>query len=298
VVFGAALVLLLPLLASQLQQLIVNAPGEIERMRETFEAFARNRLGARFPEVKQSVDKAVVDFGANWATIAAGLAKSVWAQGLALVNFMSLLLITPLVVFYLLVDWHPMLEKLNGWLPRDHQTTIRRLSTEINEAVAAFIRGQGLVCLVLGLFYALGLILVGLKYGLLVGIGTGIASFVPIVGWALGLIVALVLAALQFGPEPGPLAQVALVFAAGQALDAALLSPKLVGEKVGLHPVWLMVALFVFSYLFGFTGVLVAVPVAAAVGVLVRFGLEVYLSSSIYMGQSAKTSPDQQGGQV
>lgn len=290
VVLGAALVLLLPLLASQVQQLATNAPGELERMRELFEAFARDRFGARFPDIKQGIDRAVGEASANWTTIAAGIAKSVWAQGLALVNFMSLLLITPLVVFYLLVDWHPMLEKLNGWLPRDHQTTIRRLSTEINDAVAAFIRGQGLVCLVLGLFYALGLTLVGLKYGLLVGIGTGIASFVPIVGWALGLIVALVLAALQFGPQPGALAQVALVFAAGQALDAALLSPKLVGEKVGLHPVWLMVALFVFSYLFGFTGVLVAVPVAAAVGVLVRFAVEVYLSSSIYRGRSA-TAP-------
>jgi predicted PurR-regulated permease PerM len=189
-----------------------------------------------------------------------------------------------------------MLEKLNGWLPRDHQTTIRRLSTDINNAVAAFIRGQGLVCLVLGLLYALGLTFVGLKYGLLIGIGTGIASFVPIVGWALGLIVALVLAALQFGPLPGPLVQVALVFVAGQAVDAALLSPKLVGEKVGLHPVWLMVALFVFSYLFGFVGVLVAVPVAAAVGVLVRFALEVYLSSSIYQGRSAL--PDEPTGPI
>jgi predicted PurR-regulated permease PerM len=287
IVLVAALVLLLPLLASQLQQLVANAPSEWERMREMFEAFARDRLGARFPEVKQGIDKAVGELGGNWATIAAGLAKSVWTQSLALVNFLSLLLITPLVVFYLLVDWHPMLEKLNGWLPRDHQTTIRRLSVEINDAVAAFIRGQGLVCLVLGVLYALGLTFVGLKYGLLIGIGTGIASFVPIVGWALGLIVALVLAALQFGPTPGPLLQVALVFIAGQAVDAALLSPKLVGEKVGLHPVWLMVALFVFSYLFGFVGVLVAVPVAAAIGVLVRFALEVYLSSSIYQGRTA-----------
>jgi predicted PurR-regulated permease PerM len=286
VVLVAALVLLLPLLAAQVQQLIANAPAEIERMREMFETFARDRLGARFPEVKQGIDKAVVELGGNWASIAAGLAKSVWTQGLALVNFMSLLLITPLVVFYLLVDWHPMLEKLNGWLPRDHEATIRRLSHDINEAVAAFIRGQGLVCLALGLIYALGLTFVGLKYGLLVGIGTGIASFVPIVGWALGLIVALVLTALQFGPSPAALAQVAAVFAAGQAIDAAVLSPKLVGEKIGLHPVWLMVALFVFSYLFGFTGVLVAVPVAAAVGVLVRFALEVYLSSSIYRGRS------------
>jgi predicted PurR-regulated permease PerM len=287
VVMTAALILLVPLLAAQVQQLIANAPAELERMRETIEGFARDRLGHRFPEVKQGIDRAVGEIGGNWASIAAGLAKSVWAQGLALVNFMSLLLITPLVVFYLLVDWHPMLGKLNGWLPRDHETTIRRLSTEINDAVAAFIRGQGLVCLVLGGFYALGLTLVGLKYGLLVGICTGIASFVPIVGWALGLIAALVLAALQFGPAPAALAQVVFVFAAGQVMDAAVLSPKLVGEKVGLHPVWLMVALFVFSYLFGFTGVLVAVPVAAAVGVLVRFALEVYLSSSIYRGRTA-----------
>jgi predicted PurR-regulated permease PerM len=287
VVLSAAMILLVPLLANQLQQLATNAPAEIERMRGVLEAFAQERLGARFPDVKLGLDRAVTELGSNWTSIAAGVAKSVWAQGLALVNFMSLLLITPLVVFYLLVDWHPMLEKLNGWLPRDHQTTIRRLSGEINDAVAAFIRGQGLVCLVLGLVYALGLSMMGLKYGLLIGIGTGIASFVPFVGWALGLIVALVLAALQFGPDFGAFAKVAAVFAAGQAIDAAVLSPKLVGEKIGLHPVWLMVALFVFSYLFGFTGVLVAVPVAAAVGVLVRFALEVYLSSSIYQGRAA-----------
>jgi predicted PurR-regulated permease PerM len=285
VVLAAALVLLLPLLATQIQQLATSAPAEIERMRGTLEAVAKDRLGARFPEVKASLDRAVAEFGTNWTSIAGSVAKSVWSQGLALVNFLSLLLITPLVVFYLLVDWHPMLEKLDGWLPRDHEATIRRLSIEINDGVAAFIRGQGLVCLVLGLVYAIGLSLVGLKYGLLIGIGTGIASFVPFVGWAIGLIVALVLAALQFGPQPGVFAQVALVFAAGQAIDAAVLSPKLVGEKIGLHPVWLMIALFVFSYLFGFTGVLVAVPVAAAVGVLVRYALEVYLSSSIYRGQ-------------
>jgi predicted PurR-regulated permease PerM len=282
VVFGLAMVLLVPLLANQVQQLIASAPAEFERIKAGLEGFARARLGAYFPDVKANIDSAISS--SNWSNIAAGVAKSVWAQGLALVNFMSLLLITPLVVFYLLVDWHPMLEKLNGWLPRDHQTTIRRISTDINEAIAAFIRGQGLVCVALGGIYAVGLSAIGLKYGLLIGIGTGIASFVPFVGWALGLIVAVVLAALQFGPEPMVFAKVAAVFMAGMAIDTAVLSPKFVGEKIGLHPVWLMVALFVFSYLFGTVGVLVAVPVAAAVGVLVRFGLEVYLDSSIYKG--------------
>jgi predicted PurR-regulated permease PerM len=286
VVLTAAMVVLLPLLATQLQQLAASAPAEIDRARATIEGIARDRLGARFPEVKTGLDRAIAEFGSNWTSIAAGVAKSVWTQGMAVVNFLSLLLITPLVVFYLLVDWHPMMEKLNGWLPRDHQTTIRRIARDINEAVAAFIRGQGLVCLVLGAIYAAGLTLIGLKYGLLVGLGTGLASFVPFVGWAVGLIIALVLAALQSGPDATLFAKVAMVFAAGQAIDAAVLSPKLVGEKIGLHPVWLMVALFVFSYLFGFSGMLVAVPVAAAIGVLIRFGLEVYLASSIYQGRS------------
>jgi predicted PurR-regulated permease PerM len=200
------------------------------------------------------------------------------------VNFMSLLLITPLVVFYFLVDWHPMLAKVDGWLPRDHQATIRRLAAQINEAIAAFIRGQGLVCIILGLFYAAGLAWVGLRYGLLIGLATGLLAFVPFVGWILGLLIAGIMAVVEFWPQTWPLVKVGAIFACGMALDSALLSPKIVGSKIGLHPVWLIFALFVFSYLFGFVGMLVAVPVAAAIAVLVRFALEVYLSSTIYRG--------------
>ena len=212
------------------------------------------------------------------------IAKTLWKQGLAIMNFLSLLLVTPVVVFYMLVDWHPMLEKIDGWLPRDHAATIRRLSAEINEAVSAFIRGQGTICIVLGLFYAVALTFVGIRYGALIGLGTGILAFIPYVGWALGLLAALAMAVIQSAPDMLPVAKVAAIFAAGMALDTAVLSPKIVGEKIGLHPVWLMFALFVFSYLFGFVGVLVAVPVAAAIGVLVRFALEVYLASSVYRG--------------
>jgi predicted PurR-regulated permease PerM len=192
--------------------------------------------------------------------------------------------VTPLVVFYLLVDWHPMLNKVDGWLPRDHAPAVRRLAGEINDAVAAFIRGQGTVCLILAVFYAAALSFAGLKYGLLVGVATGILSFVPFVGWALGLITATGLAVVQFWPDVMSIALVMGVFLAGQALDAGYLSPQIVGSKIGLHPVWLIFALFVFSYLFGFIGVLVAVPVAAAVGVLARFALEQYLASPFYKG--------------
>ncbi len=279
------LVFLVPLLVNQIQQMSLSLPAEFERLRSVVDNRARELLGSRFPDFQATLDRAVTEMSSNWSSVAGVVAKSVWAHGLALVNFLSLLLITPLVVFYLLVDWHPMLDKISTWLPRDHKATITRLAVEINDAISAFIRGQGLVCLVLGCLYAAGLTWAGLRYGLIIGLATGLLSFVPFVGWALGLITASTLAMLQFWPDTVPLLKVLAVFAAGQTIDAAFLSPKIVGSKIGLHPVWLIAALFIFSYLFGFAGVLVAVPVAAAIAVLFRFALEVYLGSSIYRGQ-------------
>jgi len=280
-----ALVFVVPLLANQVQQMAVSLPGEMDRLRGLLEGWARERLGERFPDFQSGLDRAAAQLSSNWAEVATAVAKSVWSQGLAFVNFLALLLITPLVVFYVLVDWHPMLAKIDGWLPRDHQDTIRRLATRINEAISAFIRGQGLVCMILALLYAVGLGWAGLRYGLLIGLVTGLLAFIPFVGWALGLLIAGAMAVVEFWPKTEPLLKVVGVFAAGMALDSALLSPKIVGPKIGLHPVWLIFALFVFSYLFGFVGMLVAVPVAAAIAVLVRFALEIYLGSSIYRGQ-------------
>jgi predicted PurR-regulated permease PerM len=201
------------------------------------------------------------------------------------------MLVTPLVVFYVLTDWHPMLAKLDSWLPRDHAPTIRRLASDVNDAVSAFIRGQGTVCMVLAVYYAVALGATGLRYGLLVGLATGLMSFVPFVGWALGLITATIIAIVQFWPDAVPILTVVGIFIGAQVLDAGFLSPKIVGSKIGLHPVWLIFALFVFSYMFGFVGVLVAVPIAAAIAVLVRFALSVYLASPVYRGDAALIPP-------
>ena len=152
-------------------------------------------------------------------------------RGVALVNFFALLLITPVVVFYLLIDWHPMLARIDRALPRDHAPTIRRLAGEINDAVAAFIRGQGAICLMLGIFYAVGLSWAGIDYGLLIGLTTGLLAFIPIVGWMLGLICAASLAIVQFWPELTPLAKVVGVLVAGIAIDTAFLSPRFVGRR-------------------------------------------------------------------
>ena len=288
---AAALILLVPLLLSQAQQFAVTLPEELARLRGLLEEWARARLGSHYPAFEAGLDRTSQALSDNWASLAGALAGSLWSQGLALFNFLSLILVTPLVVFYVLIDWYPMLAKIDSWLPREHAQTIRRLASDINDAVSAFIRGQGTVCFALAVYYAATLSAAGLKYGLLVGLGTGVLSFVPFVGWALGLITATIIAIVQFWPEYVPILTIIGIFIGAQVLDAGFLSPNIVGSKIGLHPVWLIFSLFVFSYLFGFVGVLVAVPIAAAVGVLVRFAIKAYLASGVYTGEEVEPPP-------
>ena len=288
-VLVAAVVLLVPLLADQFRQLSATLPRDIERVKTAAEGWAKEQLGDHFPTFRAGLDRGINELTQNWAALLARVARSLWSQGQAVISLVSLILVTPIVVFYLLVDWNPMLQRVDGWLPREHAPTIRRLAAEINAAISAFIRGQGTICLILGAIYAVGLAWAGIPYGWLVGLLTGLLSFIPFVGWALGLLVAGALAIIQFWPDTMPLIKVVGVLVAGMAIDSAVLSPRIVGEKIGLHPVWLIFALFVFSYLFGFVGMLVAVPVAAAIAVLVRHGLAVYLASdaSRYMTGAA-----------
>jgi predicted PurR-regulated permease PerM len=248
----------------------------MQRFKRFAEGLARSWFGPSHPPLQVAIERLSGEVTENWTTYAGTLLTSVWSRGVALVNVLSLILITPVVVFYLLVDWHPMLERIDQAIPRDHVATVRRLAAEINDAVAAFIRGQGAICLILGIFYAAGLSWAGLNYSLLIGLMTGLLAFVPVVGWLLGLICTSAVAIVQFWPDLIPLAKAVGVLVAGIAIDTAFLSPRLVGKRIKLHPVWLIFALFVFSYLFGL--------VAAAVAVLVRFAIDVYLKSSVYQG--------------
>jgi predicted PurR-regulated permease PerM len=226
----------------------------------------------------------LVKQGASWiGTVLSG----VWASGQALLSILSLLVITPVVAFYLLLDWDRMVAKVDNLLPRDHRDAIHGILVDIDTAVAGFVRGQGTLCLVLGLFYGISLTLAGLNFGLLIGLFAGFISFIPYVGSITGLILSVGVALVQFWPDWIPVAIVAGIFFAGQFLEGNILQPKLVGERVGLHPVWVMFALFAFGALFGFTGLLVAVPAAAAIGVVVRFALARYKDSELYNGKDA-----------
>lgn len=283
-------ILIAPLLVRQAQELMQALPGTIERLRGFLENVASEKLGPN----GQGLEKASNAVAENWQSVAAWLAASLWSGGLAFVNFLALLVVTPVVVFYLLVDWHKMLEKIDSWLPRDHAPTIRALASDMDRSVSAFVRGQGAVCLIMAAFYGIGLTLTGLNYGLLIGLVSGFITFIPYAGATLGLLTAAGVAVMQFWPEILPIAIVVGVFMAGQALEGLVLTPYIMGSSIGVHPVWVIFALFVFGYLFGFVGALIAVPLAAAVGVLIRFALGTYLESSVYQGNqpSAVPSPE------
>ena len=205
---------------------------------------------------------------------------------MALFSIVSLFVVTPVVAFYMLLDWDRMVAKVDSWVPRDYVDTVRQLASEINVATAGFVRGQGTLCLVLGLMYAVGLTLTGLKFGVLIGLFSGLISFIPYVGSLTGLVLSVGLAFVQFWPDWIWVVAVACVFFIGQFIEGNILQPRLVGKSVGLHPVWLMFALFAFGALFGFVGLLIAVPAAAAIAVLVRFAISRYLDSPLYKGHT------------
>jgi predicted PurR-regulated permease PerM len=185
-----------------------------------------------------------------------------------------------------------MMQTVDGWIPIPHRETVRSLARDIDLAIAGFVRGQTGVCLILGSFYALGLTLVGLNFGLLIGLVSGLITFIPYVGSMTGLVLATAVAVAQFWPSWTPILIVVGIFFAGQFIEGYVLTPKLVGRSVGLHPVWLMFSIFAFGYLLGFVGMLLAVPLAAAIGVVMRFTLRRYMASSLYTGEpEPETTP-------
>ncbi len=240
-------------------------------------------LGQTF--TSDQIQKAVGDLvSSSGAWLLSGL-KNLAVGGAALVGLLSFVIITPVVAFYILVDWHKMVDTLDSWLPREHRTELRETAGEIDLALAGFLRGQSLVCVFLGLWYGIGLTLIGLDFALLIGFLGGLLSFIPYVGSLTALVLALSVAIVQKWPEMHLFLMALGVIGSGQFMEGYVISPKLVGESIGLHPVWLIFALFAFGELFGFTGLLVAVPTAAALGVIVRRLIRSYQMSPLYRGR-------------
>ena len=250
-------------------------------------------LTERFPNMMDEgsvVQSTLIDLGDAIKQRGGQLIQAALASVGSLLNLVTLLLITPVVAVYLLLDWDNMVARVDEMLPLDHKPVIRRLAAEVDRVLAGFIRGMGSVCLILGTYYALALWAVGLQFGPVVGVIAGALTFIPYVGAIVGGLLAVGLAIFQFWGEWWWILAVYAIFQFGQFVEGNILTPNLVGNSVGLHPVWLLLALSVFGTLFGFVGLLVAVPLAAALGVLIRFAIQQYKGSRLFLGISAGSS--------
>ncbi len=281
-IFALLAVAVLPLLIEQFTALAKNLPDYVDTLRSRVEGLLGKIDSTTTPE-NTDAKPAATQLREAAQGLSGKLLQSIWSGGLAFVGALAALVVTPVVAFYLLLDWDRMIERLDDMIPRRHLSEVRGIARDIDEVLAGFMRGQFLVCIIQGTFYAVGLSLIGLDFALVVGMISGMASFIPYVGAILGLVLSMGLALTQFWGEWAMVLAVLGVFVAGQVIEGNFLTPYLVGGSVGLHPVWLIFALAAFGSLFGFAGLLVAVPAAAVVGVLIRHSITRYQESRLYL---------------
>jgi len=276
------LLIVVPTLIRQAVDLVQVAPQLVGDLRDFLEQ--------RFPyllDETASLEQTMPGIGDTIRERALAVLESLLNSVLNLFNVIMLIVIVPVVSIYMLNDWDTMVARIDSLVPLDHLEVVRRIASEIDQTLAGFLRGQGLVCLIQGLFYSITLMLAGLNFGLVVGAFAGLVSFIPFVGALAGGALAIGLALFQFWGDPLMIGLIAGIFFFGQFVEGNILTPKLVGSSVGLHPVWLLLALTIFGTLFGFVGMLVAVPVAAMIGVIVRFLISEYRGGRLYLGLKA-----------
>ncbi|WP_455478883.1 AI-2E family transporter [Bartonella sp. B10] len=292
VVFVAALIILIPVISGQIQQFMSDGlPIYIHRIQVFFSKHDFDWVRRYFGSDPSELQTNITGLLGQGSDFIRSLLNSLLKSGKSIVNIVSLFIVAPVVAFYMLLDWPRMVSAVDSWIPRDHLKTVRGIFHEMDRAVAGFVRGQGTVCLILGGYYTICLTITGLNFSLLIGVLVGLISFIPYIGAMSGFVLSVGVAWVQFYPDNwGWIIVIITIFFIGQFIEGYILQPKLVGSSVGLHPVWLMFALFAFSSLFGFTGMLVAVPAAAVVGVLVRFALHTYLNSQMY-SRSGNSEP-------
>ena len=290
IVFVGALLLMLPVLQQQMTDLIGKLPQLIETGRErimSLLALAQTKVSAETAvKMQDGVGGVLGDVAGQATTLLGGFLAGIWTSGLALVNVLSLLFITPLVAFYLLNDWDRIVAAVDGNIPRRHVAAVRALALQIDVHLAGYIRGMSMICVILAVFYGAALSLVGLDFGLIIGLLIGLLSFIPFAGAIFGFVVSVGLALVQF-TDLTSIVLVVGIFAVGQVIEGNVLQPWLVGRQVNMHPVWIIFALLAGGTVFGFLGVLLGVPIAIVISVLLRYAFRRYRDSQHYKALAA-----------
>jgi len=279
--FSLILLLLVPLIQGQVLQLVAKVPALVGILQDQFGRIVQ-LLQEQLPadDITKLRDLVGAKLGEAVVWIA-GVLQSMVTSSIAILNILSLVIVTPIVTFFLLRDWETMVARLDTYVPRQSLETVREQARLVSDTLVGFVHGQALVCLILATYYATALTFAGLGSGLALGLLIGVLGIIPMLGVATGFLIAVGLAASQFGTWTEVLV-VAGIFAVGQLIEANFLTPKLIGDRIHLHPVWVIFALFAGGTLFGFVGVLIAVPAAAVIGVLIRFALTRYRGSALY----------------
>ena len=269
----------IPVVGSELATLIDKLPeyiGQFEALAsDSKRPWLRKIVGEGLLEAEQSAGQ-LATMAADWIPTL----RSIWSDSRALLSLFSLLVVTPIITFYLLKGWKQLIGAIDCSIPAAQRETVRTLAGQLDDTIAAFLRGQGTICLILAVYYALALWLTGLNHGILIGLAAGLISFIPYLGMLTGLLVSLFVVVLQFWPDWTLIPVVLAIFVVGQGIAYYVLAPYLIAERIHLSPVEVMFAIAAFGYLFGFVGLLIAVPLAAAIGVVVRFATKQYLVSS------------------
>lgn len=284
--------MLMPVAIKQIGDLVQRLPGYITQLQELAQGLAPQLNEWLGPERAAQLEQSLSQLIGTAVEFIGNLTGQIAQSGLTVLNTIAVLIITPVVAFYLLLDWDGIARKIDDLLPRQYRTEIRGVLDQIDRSMSGVIRGQGSVILVLCIYYATSLSLVGLSFGLVIGLITGLLSFIPFVGFLIGFVLSMGIALVQFAPNWFYVVIVAVVFAVGQFLEGNVLYPRLVGQSININPVWLMFALFAFAFLFGFVGLLLAVPLAAITAVLTRYALKRYQESSLYTGPAPLAAAD------
>ncbi len=271
-----AAILVIPIIFDQINQII----GFIPYI--TNEIYLVMQKGFKVLNLGEVEDIDLVNLSKNLNEVSPIFAKSIFNSSFAILDFIFLLMVTPIVAIYLLVDWDKIIKEVEKVIPRRLEPTISQIVIEMHKTIASFLRGQFSVCIILAIFYAASLTALGLEYGLLVGLFSGLISFIPLIGAILGGLVALVVSLAQFWQTPEWVGVVLIIFLFGQVLEGNLLTPRLVGKSVKLHPLWIIFSVTCFGSLMGWVGVILAVPSAACIAVLVRFSLKIYFETDFY----------------
>ncbi|MDQ6704076.1 MAG: AI-2E family transporter [Pseudomonadota bacterium] len=278
---GVLMVLAIPIIGEEVATFIDKFPVYIGRLQafatDPSRPWLRKIIGEGVNEAQQSLGE-LATLGADWIP---SILRSLWSDSQALISIFSLVVVTPIVTFYLLNDWDGLIAAIDRSIPATQRETVRTLSREIDDTLAGFLRGQGTICLILAVYYALALHLINLNHGILIGLAAGLISFIPYLGSLIGLVLSLCVVVLQFWPGWTLIPAVLGIFVAGEAIADYALAPYLIASRINLNPVWVMFAIAAFGYLFGFVGLLIAVPLAAAIGVVIRFAMRQYQVSEL-----------------